>query len=155
MNVQLIDHLAYALIAMSFAVRDIFWLRSISILASVILVTVSSLTAEQWWAPIVLWNLLFIAINATRLGTMVYGERVSRFTDDERVLYETLFRNFTRLDFMKLIRIAQWQDLTPGQMLTRQGHRLDKVHLIVRVPRKLASTIEAAPSCAMDNSSAR
>ena len=64
MNIATIaGHLAFGLIAFSFLVRDILWLRIISILASLFSVFYNwAIPIEPMWIPIG-WNFVFVGLN--------------------------------------------------------------------------------------------
>ncbi len=126
---ELLNHIGYAILALSFVMLDLFWLRCISV-ASCGVMIVSELSVGHYESAKTLWSLLFIAINGWRLYLMVIGERAVRFSEEERELYETIFRNFTKLEFMKLLRAGQWATASPGQTLTIQGQPVPAVMLI-------------------------
>jgi len=129
---QYLPHLSYGLTAVSFAVRDVFWLRCLSIAGSLTQI-IYELNAEHGRMITVGWHTIFICIHLYRIMRMVLGERAVKFTADERELYGTLFRNFTKLEFMKLMRAGQWKMAEPDSetaVLAREGRTLDSVMLI-------------------------
>ena len=64
MNIgDLTGHLAFGLIALSFLVKDILWLRIVSIVASLFSVFYNwVIPAEPMWIPIG-WNFVFVLLN--------------------------------------------------------------------------------------------
>jgi len=124
-------HLAYLLIASSFVVKDILWLRCLSIVASFALV-LTWLTRQDssWTDAVVIWNLLFVCINGFHVFMLVFGERTVHFNDEEKELYETLFANFSKLQFQKVLRLGRWQAVGAGESLAREGDYLAEVMLI-------------------------
>lgn len=124
-------HIAYALIAFSFTVKDIIWLRSLSIVASSLLIGISLMrSGSSWTDDIVLWNLLFMCINVVHVSIIVFGERAIQFTDDEEELYETMFANFTKLEFQRVLRLAEWKKVEPATRLAEEGKHLSDIMLI-------------------------
>lgn len=124
------DHIAYALIACSFLVKDIIWLRCLSITASASLIGISLVQDHDWTKAIVLWNFLFMTINVVHVSMIVFGERAVRFTEDEEELYETMFANFTKLEFQRVLRLSLWINAKPGDQLATEGEHLSEVMLI-------------------------
>ncbi len=122
-------HLGFAVGAMGFAVRDIVWLRLISIVSSVALITYTINVHEHVWVA-VSWQTVFIIVNGSRLFQLIYGERAARFDEHEQELYDTMFRGFTRLEFMRLMRIADWRTAEPGDVLTTEGAAVPELLLI-------------------------
>ncbi len=125
------DHIAYALIAFSFLVKDIIWLRCLSIIASSTLIAISLMrSGSSWTDAIVLWNLLFMTINVVHVSMIVFGERAVHFTEDEEELYETMFANFTKLEFQRVLRLGAWHHAKPGEVLASEGEHLSDVMLV-------------------------
>ena len=69
--------------------------------------------------------------NTYNIGVLLNENRSVSFTDEERELYETLFRSFRPGEFLKVIRIAKWRNATPGELLLREGGPVDGVGLIM------------------------
>ncbi len=124
-----LGHFGYVLIAASFLVRDILWLRMLSVVASVFGIGFGLLSEVILW-PTVIWSALFAAINSIQIGILVRENRAVRFTDEERELYETIFRNVSPVEFLKLMRIGTWRDLPVGGRLAVEGELLPDLMLV-------------------------
>ena len=124
-----LPHVAYGIGALSFVLRELFWLRCISILSSTILITSAVLLQPRWGAT-AFWHGIFITIHVTNMSITLYGEKAAKFSDRELELYETLFRSLTKLEFMKLLRISNWRQLPPESVLARQGEAVPELMLI-------------------------
>jgi hypothetical protein len=130
---DVLPHVAFSLVAVSYAVRDIVWLRCLAMVASAVAIAYEGqqwITGHEHRIPSVLWHSIFLAINAYQVWVLVYGERHVRFTDEERVLYETTFRPLTRLEFLRLLRLGRWEESAAGVVLAEQGRRLEDVMLV-------------------------
>ena len=65
-------HLAFGLIAFSFLVKDILWLRVMSILASLFSIFYNyTIPAEPMWLAIN-WNIVFVLVNLYHIAVIVY-----------------------------------------------------------------------------------
>lgn len=131
---DLLGHLTYLLIALSFLVRDMLWLRILAVVASVFSIGFqvwkpSFVGGEVHWV-IVFWNCVFIGINGVRIGLLIKERLDCRFDDLETELKETVFRALAPVEFMKLMRVAVWENLPPGAELTRQGEEVDSLILV-------------------------
>lgn len=122
-------HLAFLLVAVSLIVKDILWLRLISIGASMASIIFNYRGLETHWL-VINWNLIFIGINAMRSGLLVRERMMVHFSDEERELYETVFKNFTPVEMMKFLRIGEWRSVAQNFVLSRQREPLDWVYLI-------------------------
>ncbi len=123
-------HLAFALIALSFLVRDILWLRALSITASVASISYSYFAPSQPLWIVIGWNVLFIALNLVQIAMLFRERRGVEFTEEERELYRTSFSRFAPVEFLRLIRIATWKEAAAGTPLMRQGEQSAAVLLI-------------------------
>src|SRR5258708_1872314 len=105
----LVQNLLYVLIAASYLVRDILLLRYLSIGASCASITFNSLAFARPQLLPITWHCLFIAVNLAQLIILYRERRVVAFSERERELHETVFRNFTPVEFMNLLRIGHWR----------------------------------------------
>ena len=107
MNIATIaGHLAFGLIAFSFLVKDIFWLRILSIAASLFSVFYNYvIPAEPMWLAIN-WNFVFIAVNIYHIGVILYEKREVKMDDKNQELYDTLFKEMTPVEYLKISRAA-------------------------------------------------
>ena len=78
MNIATISgHLAFGLIAFSFLVKDILYLRVVSILASLFSVFYNyTIPEEPLWLAIN-WNFIFIAVNVYHVAILIYEKKYS------------------------------------------------------------------------------
>ena len=127
---ELAGHLAYALIACSFLVRDLFWLRLISIVGSMAAIFFNYFAPSEPLWLVIYWNLAFATLNVVQVVRMMHERSQVRFSDEERDLYGTLFQGFSPVEFMKLMRIAKWQSLPSEAQLTIEGSPVPNLMLI-------------------------
>lgn len=127
---DLFGHLGFVLIALSFLVRDMVWLRLLSVASQVVLIIYNYFgPPEPLWLVIV-WSLIFLAINLVQIWLLFRERRPIAFSEQERELYTTVFRSFTPVEYMKLLRIARWSRVEAGQPLATAGQQLDELLLI-------------------------
>ncbi len=131
MNIAtLAGHLAFSLIAFSFLVKDIFWLRIVSILASLFSVFYNFyIPADPMWLAIN-WNFVFIVVNVYHIGVILYEKREVKMDDKNEELYQTLFKEMTPVEYLKISRAAQWETLKPGERIITQGMPVPDLYLI-------------------------
>ena len=131
MNIAtLAGHLAFGLIAFSFLVKDIFWLRIVSILASLFSVLYNFyIPVDPMWLAIN-WNFVFIAVNVYHIGVILYEKRAVKMDDKNEELYQTLFKEMTPVEYLKISRAAEWQTMKPGMRLITQGMPVPDLYLI-------------------------
>ncbi len=114
-------HLAFGLIAFSFLVKDILWLRVVSILASLFSVFYNyTIPADPMWLAIN-WNIVFILVNLYHVAIIVYEKRPIKMAPKDKELYETLFSEMTPVEFLKITKIAEWRPFVSGEKIIRHG----------------------------------
>ena len=131
MNIATIaGHLAFGLIAFSFLVKDIFWLRILSIAASLFSVFYNYvIPAEPMWLAIN-WNFIFIAVNLYHIAVILYEKREVKMDDKDQELYDTLFKEMTPVEYLKISRAAKWELVKSGQRIITQGMPVPDLYLI-------------------------
>ena len=131
MNIATIaGHLAFGLIAFSFLVKDILWLRIVSILASLFSVFYNwVIPAEPMWIPIG-WNFVFVLLNLYHIAIIIYEKRPVDMSPKHKELYETMFKNMTPVEFLKITKIADWVQFKSNELITQKGHSVPTLNLI-------------------------
>jgi hypothetical protein len=123
-------HGASILTMAAYLLKDILWLRFLSILACLAGITFNyHVPATPLWS-VIYWNILFIVINVVQIVVIIKERSGIEFTDEEKELHDTLFKNFAPFEFMKLMRIGKWSEAKQGQTLAVEQQPLDSVMLI-------------------------
>ena len=131
MNIATIaGHLAFGLIAFSFLVKDILWLRIVSIVASLFSVFYNwVIPVEPMWIPIG-WNFVFVLLNLYHIAIIIYEKRPVDMSPKHKELYETMFKNMTPVEFLKITKIADWVQFKSNELITQKGHSVPTLNLI-------------------------
>ena len=131
MNIATIaGHLAFGLIAFSFLVKDILYLRLVSVLASLFSVFYNyTIPIEPMWLAIN-WNIVFIVVNIYHIAVLIYEKRPVQMSPKYKELYETMFKDMTPVEFLKITKIADWIHFKRGEVITQQKHTVDTLNLI-------------------------
>ena len=127
---QALGHLSFILLATSFLLRDILHLRLVAITAATSNAVFSYYGLDSPNLIVVFWQTVFVAINTVWSISLIRQRRGISFTDEERELYGTIFRAFSPLEFMKLMRIARWEAVKDGEVLVHADSELDDVMMI-------------------------
>ena len=131
MNIATIaGHLAFGLIAFSFLVKDILYLRLVSILASLFSVFYNYvIPAEPMWIAVG-WNFVFISLNLYHIAVLVYEKRPVHMSPKHKELYETMFKDLTPVEFLKVTKIADWEHYKTGEVVIQEKHSVETLNLI-------------------------
>ena len=123
-------HLAFGLIAFSFLVKDILYIRILSILASLFSVLYNFyIPIEPMWLAIN-WNIVFVLVNVYHIAVLIYEKRPVHMDDKNNELYETLFKNLTPVEYLKISKAAIWKTFKAGEFITKQTRPVPDLVLI-------------------------
>lgn len=128
--IHIIGNLAFILVACSFMVKDILWLRFLSISASLCsMIYNANVAANVLWVPIS-WNLFFISLNFYHIIKIIHGNRKIKLNDTELELYKMSFSQLNLMEYAKLIRMAQWKKAEPATVLVNEGQAMEELLMI-------------------------
>ncbi len=126
----IVGHLAFGLIAFSYLVKDIMYLRILSIVASLFGMFFNyTVPAEPLWLPIG-WNAIFVMVNIYHISVLLYEKRPVQMDDKNTELYNTLFKDLTPVEYLKISKAACWRSYETGDVLIRQQHLVPDLILI-------------------------
>ncbi len=142
-------YVGHCVLVASIAVRDIFWLRTLAILAGILIVPYFIFTGpdEGIRADPLFWQTVYVTIHAVNLARLVHERRDVRLSPEEERLRLLVFRTLRPRELLKLLAIAQWRDVEPGHRVTARGQALDELTLIchgaceVRVDDRVVATL--------------
>lgn len=114
----------------SYSVRDIFWLRLLSIVGALILLPYYYFQSSPLWTPIG-WNVFFTSINVYWVIRLLLERRPVPFSETQRRLYELALRNFSERDAYSFLELGDRQSFAEGTRLLVQGEPVETLALIV------------------------
>ena len=127
---HLAGHLASILTMAAYLLKDILWLRLLTILSCFAGIAFNYFVpATPLWS-VIYWNLLFATINIVQIAILIKERTGVHFTEEEKELHDTLFKNFAPFEFMKLMRVAKWMEAKPGDVLAVEEQQINAVMLI-------------------------
>ena len=126
----LIGHFSFALTALSFLMRDILFLRVLAAASCFLGIAYNYFLPEGPLWLVIFWLSVFTLINLSRIVLLFLEKRSISFTDEERELHETLFQNFSPVEFMKLMNLGNWHKSSEGELLAVENEPLQDVKLI-------------------------
>ena len=131
MNIgDIIGHLAFGLIAFSFLVKDILYLRLLSILASAFSIFYNFYIPAEPMMIAIFWNIVFILVNVYHIAVIIYEKRPIKMAPKDKELYEILFKDLSPVEYLKITKIANWKTFKSGETIIRQEHLVTDLVLI-------------------------
>lgn len=128
--IHVLGNFAFILVACSFMVKDILWLRLLSVTGSLCSIGYNTyVTAQPLWVPIS-WNLFFISLNFYHITKIIYGNRTIALNEKEQELYQMSFGQLNLIEFSKLIRMGQWRKADSGVDLVKEDQPMEELLMI-------------------------
>ncbi len=128
--IQIVGNLAFVLVACSFMVKDMLWLRALSVTASLCSIVYNAKIATSPLMVPISWNLFFIALNFYHMGRIIYGNRKIRLNDKEQELYHMSFQTLNLQEYAKLLALAKWKTFKPGEVIVTENQPMDELMMI-------------------------
>jgi hypothetical protein len=123
-------HVANVLYFLSYVVKDILWLRVLTVVAGTFLLAFYYFRPDPLW-PAIYWNLVFSAINVYQIYALILERRPVRLSEEEQKLYQLAFRTLTPREFVKLLGLARWEDAPAAARIVETGRSLERTMVIV------------------------
>jgi hypothetical protein len=143
-------HIANAIYLCSYLVKDILWLRVLTVVAGLVLLGYYLWMPAPVWAAMA-WNVIFSVINLWQIRLLLLERRPVRLRPDELLLYQLAFRRLTERDFAKLLAIGDWKEVPAGGRLVQRGEALNQLIVLasgrVRVEANGKTLAELRPGC--------
>jgi len=122
-------HVANVLYLFSYLVRDILWLRILTVIAASCLIPFFYSRPEPLMAPIY-WNLLFTGINLVQIYILLLERKPVQLNEEEQQLYRMVFRALKPREMLKLLKLATWTTETSGQRIIEQDATLNNLMVV-------------------------
>ena len=122
-------HVSYLLIAISYWLTDIFWLRVVAVVGL-------SLEILYFWhsggdlRTGMGWDLIFIAINLYQLYRLVKDRLSLRLPEADRDLLRSVFTGLDDAQIARLLIAGEFCDFAGGTTLTEENEALERIFFI-------------------------
>lgn len=121
--------IANLLFCLAYVVRDMAWLRAITILAASLTLPYFFAQSEPLYSAMG-WQVAFIVINGVNLTVLLLERRPVQLTEAEQQLHITTFRTLTPREMLRVLKPAHWHRVEAGEYLIQQGEHLHQLMLI-------------------------
>ncbi len=116
-------HVANVLFLASYLVKDILWLRVLTVVAGVLLLPYYVMQPVPLW-PAIAWSGVFLAVNVVQIKILLLERRPIRLAPDEQRLYELVFRDLSPRQFARLLKLGHWEDVGIRERVIERGKPL-------------------------------
>lgn len=121
--------IANILFCSAYIVRDILWLRLLTVIAATSTFPYFYSQPEPLWSAI-FWQSAFLLINAINIIFLLYERRPVNLSEDESRVRRLAFRSLSERELSRLLKIAEWHELAPGDVLIQKGSYCEHLYMI-------------------------
>ncbi len=122
-------HLSYIVIAISYFLTNVFWLRVAAVVGLFLEILYFRISGTNASAGLP-WDSLFIAINLYQLIWLVREKLSARLPDKDAVMLRQSFDGLDDSQIARMLRAADWKDYVQGDVLTRQDAPVDALYYL-------------------------
>lgn len=122
---------ANAIYLASYAVRDILWLRVLTVVAAALLVPYYEMQVVPLRAAIG-WNVVFVLVNCYWIVRLIIERRPVQLTPDEARLRELSFPSLTAREARDLYATGGWEDIASQSSMIVHDREEQKFSVILR-----------------------
>ena len=123
-------HMAYIVLAMSYFLTNIFWLRVLAVIGLFLEILYFRLSGTGY--PGLLWDTVFIMINLYELIWLVRDRVNAKLPSTEAPELRRVFEGLDDSQIARLLRAATWKDCAIGDTLTRQDAPVDALYFLFK-----------------------
>ncbi len=113
--------LANVLFCLSYAVRDILWLRLLSVIAGFSLLPYFLIGPKGCQNAPIFWQVVYILINGWNLFLLLRERRVIPLSADQERLRLLVFQDLSPREAHHLLSKAEWKSFSEGDVIIRAG----------------------------------
>lgn len=122
---------ANAIYLVSYAVRDILWLRVLTVVAAALLIPYYAMQVVPLRAAID-WNIVFIVVNFYWIVRLIIERQPVHLTPDEARMRELSFPSLTAREARDLYATGGWEDIAPESSMVVHDREHQKFSVILR-----------------------
>ncbi|MDE2385973.1 MAG: cyclic nucleotide-binding domain-containing protein [Alphaproteobacteria bacterium] len=127
---DLTEHLSYVVIAISYFLTNMFWLRTAAVIGLGLEILYFSLTKTSLHTGLP-WDTVFILINVYELALLLRERANARLPSEDALMLRRAFEGLDDTQIAKLLRAADWKTFAPGDLITRQDAPVDALYFIL------------------------
>lgn len=124
-------HVSYTLIAVSYWLTNIFWLRVTAVVGLAFEIVYFRLSGGSMHTGIG-WDVVFIFINLYQIYRLFEERRRLASLEDVHLLRQGAFAGLEDFHLSRLVQAGGWKDFPAGEVLTREGSAVPGLTLICR-----------------------
>jgi CRP-like cAMP-binding protein len=124
-------HIANALVLISYAVKEILWLRLVTVVANITALVAMWRADPMPPRAAFVWQAVFFTINFARLVQLIHERRPVPLPPDAKRLATSVFPHLRPRELLRLLAIGEVLEHPPGELVIRQGESLAHLAIVI------------------------
>ena len=83
------------------------------------------------------WNIVFVMVNLYHIGVIIYEKRPVQMNPKDKELYETLFKDLSPVEYLKISKVSQWKKFKSGEIIITQDSLVKDLILMMYISLNL------------------
>ncbi|HKQ95055.1 MAG TPA: cyclic nucleotide-binding domain-containing protein [Aestuariivirgaceae bacterium] len=122
-------HLSYVIIAVSYYLTNMFWLRVFAVAGLFLEILYFMLTSSDLYAGIA-WDLVFIAINLYQIYRLAKDRYGLSLPAGDRMMLKNALVGLNDFQIASIMKASSFVDFESGRRLTREGEPVDALYFL-------------------------
>ena len=128
---SVVAHIAFFLTSISFFMKDILWLRVISIISSALLIIIGLKGTSSTHQAQVFWHFVFVVIHLWRASVLIYQRYILRLNKFEEEIYLLLDKSIPPNDLKKIISLGVVHTMEEESKEISHGEKVSFIGLVL------------------------
>ena len=121
--------LANIIYCTAYVIRDILWLRILTVIAAVSTFPYFIFQSEVLYSALA-WQAAFALINIVNIAYLLRERKPVPMTEEQHRLQSLVFRDMNSRDVVRLVDVGEWREAATGDVLIREGEYIDSLYLV-------------------------
>lgn len=128
--IDLIEHLSFLVLAVSYFTTTMLWLRTAACIGLALEIIYFTVTRQAMTTGLP-WDVIFVLINAYEIVLLIQQRRQAKLPPEDAAMLRRAFDGLDDPQIAKLLRAADWRDVNPGDVITRQDAPVDALYFVL------------------------
>ncbi len=129
--INLIGHISYFIFAFGTGFRNIIYLRTSLIIASVLQIIYTIYSLDDIFKTPIVWSIAIIVINLFQVAYILYHKRFMNLSHDEKNVLNMMGGRMDIMNFKKLMKAGNWATCTENQKILVENEATEKLFYLV------------------------
>lgn len=129
--IEFIGHISYVIFAFGTGFRNIIYLRTSLIVASVLQIFYTIYSIHDIFKTPIVWSVAIIIINIFQVAYILYYKKYMNLSHDERIVLNMMGGKMDILNFKKFINAGEWIAYNENEKIISENESIDKLYYLV------------------------